>query len=128
MQKETFAGKDVCPPRGAYSHAVRAGNLLFIAGQTAWDKDGKLVGPGDIEAQADQAMKNIASHLEAAGATFDNIVNMVIYLTDMRYREAVGKIRRKYMREPFPASTSVQVVALAEPDMLIEIEAVAALS
>lgn len=127
MSKEVIHTEQVLPPRGAYSHAVRVGNLLFIAGQVARDREGRIVGVGDAAAQAEQAMKNIGALLEAAGATFDNVVKLNVYLTDMGDREAVGKVRRRYMRKPFPASTSVQVVALAEPEFLVEIEAVAAL-
>ena len=126
MKKEAIVTGKVFPPRGAYSHGVRAGNLLFVAGQVARDGEGRTVGIGNAEAQAEQAMKNIAAILEAAGATFDNVVKLNVYLTNMEDREAVGRVRRRFMREPFPASTSVQVVALAEPELLVEIEAVAA--
>lgn len=127
MQKEIIKTDQVAAPAGAYSHAVRAGNLLFLAGQVARDKEGRTVGLGDAAAQADQVMKNIGALLEAAGATFDNIVKLNVFLTDMRYSPAVGQVRRRYMREPFPASTSVQVVALADPELLLEIEAIAVL-
>ncbi|MDO8689091.1 MAG: RidA family protein [Dehalococcoidia bacterium] len=127
MQKEIIKTDQVAAPAGAYSHAVRAGNLLFLAGQVARDKEGRAVGLGDAAAQADQVMKNIGALLEAAGATFDNIVKLNVFLTDMRYSPAVGQVRRRYMREPFPASTSVQVVALADPELLLEIEAIAVL-
>lgn len=125
MNKEAIQTKEVFPPRGAYSHGIRAGNLLFIAGQVAKNQQGQTVGIGDPEAQAEQALKNIGAILEAAGATFDSVVKLNVFLTDMRYREAVGKARRRFTQEPFPASTSVQVVALAEPEYLVEIEAVA---
>ncbi|MDP2659647.1 MAG: RidA family protein [Dehalococcoidia bacterium] len=127
MQKEIIKTDQVAAPAGAYSHAVRAGNLLFLAGQVARDKEGHIVGLGDAAAQADQVMKNIGALLEAAGATFENIVKLNVFLTDMRYSPAVGQVRRRYMREPFPASTSVQVVALADPELLLEIEAIAVL-
>lgn len=127
MQKEIIKTDQVAAPAGAYSHAVRAGNLLFLAGQVARDKEGHTVGLGDAAAQADQVMKNIGALLEAAGATFENIVKLNVFLTDMRYSPAVGQVRRRYMREPFPASTSVQVVALADPELLLEIEAIAVL-
>jgi len=127
LQKEIIKTDKVAPPAGAYNHAVRAGNLLFLAGQVARDKEGRTVGLGDAAAQADQIMKNIGALLEAAGATFDNIVKLNVFTTDMRYSPAVGQVRRRYMREPFPASTSVQVVALADPELLLEIEAIAVL-
>lgn len=123
MKKEVITTLEVAPPGGAYSHVIRAGNMLFIAGQVARDKDGRTVGLGDAEAQADQVMKNIGALLKAAGATFDDVVKLNVFVTDMRYRDAIGRARRKYMREPFPASTSVQVVALADPEFLVEIEA-----
>ncbi len=125
MNKEAIQTDKVFPPRGNYSHAVRAGNLLFIAGQVARDQEGRTVGLADAAAQAEQALRNIGALLEAAGASFDDVVKLNVYLTDMRYREAVGEVRRRFMREPFPASTSVQVVALADPELLVEIEAVA---
>lgn len=127
MNKQAIQTSEVFPPRGAYSHGVRAGDLLFIAGQVARDREGRTVGLGDAAAQAEQAFRNIGAILEAAGVTFDNVVNLRVYLTDMRYLEAVGQVRRRFMREPYPASASVQVVALAEPDLLVEVEAVAVL-
>ncbi len=127
MNKQAIQPDSVFPPRGAYSHGVRAGNLLFIAGQVARDRDGRLVGPGDGEAQTEQALRNIGAILEAAGASFENVVKLNVYVTDMRHLEGIGRVRRRFMREPFPASTSVQVVGLAEPGLLVEIEAVAAL-
>lgn len=127
MKKEAILTPKVASPTGAYSQAIRAGNLLFIAGQVARDSQGKLVGRGDVVVQAEQVMESIKALLEAAGATFDNVVKMNVFVTTMEHREQVSEIRRRYLKEPFPTSTLVQVSRLADPDYLVEIEAIAAL-
>ena len=125
MQKEVIQTDEVFPAQGPHSNAVRAGNLIFIAGQGARDREGKIIGLGDPVAQAEQALRNVGALLKAAGASFDNVVMLRVYLTDMRHREALGKVRRQFMREPFPASTSIQVAALALPEQMVMVEAVA---
>jgi len=108
-----------------YAHVVKAGNTIYVAGQVAQDETGQVVGRGDITAQATQVFENLKKALAAAGADFRNVVKINIYLTDPRYREPLGKVRAQYIRDPLPASTLVVVAGLAEPDYLIEIEAVA---
>lgn len=125
MNKEAIVTDKIFPAQGPHSNAVRAGNLIFIAGQGARNEKGEIIGLGDPVAQAEQVLKNIGALLEAAGASFDNVVMLKVYMTDMRRREAVGKVRRQFMREPFPASTSVQVAALALPEQMIMMEAIA---
>jgi len=110
-----------------YSQAIKAGNLLFIAGQTAVDAQGNIVGVGDPAAQARQVYENITALLEAAGASWQNVVKITTYLTDMRHSDAIREVRQRYLPEPPPASTSVQVVALARPQYLLEVEAIAVL-
>ena len=127
MQKRVILTDKVAPPLGAYSHAIRVGDLLFIAGQVAVDRNGNLVGKGDSAAQTRQAMENIQALLEAAGATFENVVKMNIYVLNMADREAMGKARLPFLKQPYPTSTLVEVRQLASPDYLVEIEAVAAL-
>lgn len=108
-----------------YAHVVKAGNTIYIAGQVAQDEQGQVVGPGDITAQATQVFENLSKALTAAGAGFSNLVKITIYITDPRFREPLGKVRTQYIRDTLPASTLVVVAGLAEPDYLIEIEAVA---
>ncbi|MBI2916938.1 MAG: RidA family protein [Chloroflexi bacterium] len=126
MPRQAVSSPKVSRP-AVYSQAIRAGNILFIAGQTAVDAQGKPVGVGDPAAQARQVFDNITALLEAAGATWENVVKITSYLTDMRYSDAVREVRMRFLKEPFPASTSVQVVALARPQYLLEVEATAVL-
>jgi reactive intermediate/imine deaminase len=110
-----------------YSHAVRAGKTLYISGQVAQDKDGKLVGPGDIAVQAAQVFANLQSVVEAAGGTMQNIVKLNTYTTSLAYRPAIAEARAKYWQSDWPASTFVVISSLATPDFLVEIEAIAEL-
>lgn len=129
MNKEILNPDTVAKPiKPTFSQAVKvqARNLLFISGQVAFDENGNIVGKGDIEAQTRQALENMRAILEAAGATFDDIVNVKVYLTDMKNFEGVHKVRAEYfMKEP-PSSTLVQVSQLVSPDLLVEIDAIAA--
>jgi enamine deaminase RidA (YjgF/YER057c/UK114 family) len=112
------------PP--TYSQVVKAGNTIYIAGQVAQDEGGQLVGPGDFVAQANQVFENLAKALASAGAGFGDLVKTTIYVTDPRYREALRDVRSKYLgNTPLPASTLVVVAGLAQPEYLLEIEAVA---
>jgi enamine deaminase RidA (YjgF/YER057c/UK114 family) len=108
-----------------YAHVVKAGNTIYIAGQVAQDEEGQVVGRGDITAQATQVFENLSKALTAAGASFSDLVKITIFITDPRFREPLGKVRTQYIRDALPASTLVVVAGLAEPDYLIEIEAVA---
>ena len=113
-------------PTAGYSHAVVAdGALVHVSGQVAFDKERKLVGKGDIAAQAMQTYANLKAVLEAAGSGLDRIVKLTVYVTDPRFTPAVREARAKFLAEPFPASTLVVVAGLAEPELLVEIEAIA---
>ena len=113
-----------------YTHVVEVtgpAKMVFIAGQIALDKDGNVVGAGDMTAQAEQVFKNVEAALAAAGAKFTDVVKMNTYVTDMDKAPAVREVRAKYFGETTPASTLVQVVKLARPEFLLEIEVIAAL-
>ena len=110
-----------------YSHAAKAGNTLYIAGQIAQDGDGNLVGGGDIEAQVRQVYTNLKNIMEEAGGSLQNIVKMTTYLTHSSYIETFRSVRNEYFSEPFPPNTLLIVESLALPDFLVEIEAVAVL-
>ena len=111
-----------------YTHVVEVtgpAKTVYISGQIAFDKEGKLVGAGDMAAQAEQVFKNLQSALEAAGAKFSDVVKMNTYITDMSKAPAVREVRARYFSQSTPASTLVQVVALARPELMLEIEVIA---
>jgi reactive intermediate/imine deaminase len=114
------------PGARAYSHGVRVGNLLFLAGQTGTDANGQMVA-GDFAAQARQTFANIQTVLEAAGGTLDNLVTMTVFITDMRYGDEFTRLRGEILKRDFPASALIGVSQLAPPNGLIEIQAIAAL-
>ncbi len=123
LQRLTAAG--VAPPVGAFVHGVRAGSFVFVSGQVARGPDGQLVGEGDVEAQTAQALENVQAVLATAGCTLADVVKVTVYLTDMRHRERVGAVRCRHFGDHLPASTTVGVGALAERELLVEIDAVA---
>ena len=129
MANKVIQPKSLNDPRPRYSHGIIAdgGKLLFIAGQTAMDKDGNIVGEGDIEAQTHQVYKNLIAVLEEAGGSFKNLVMTTTYIVDRKYREGYNKVRMQYYKETSPTSTLVIITGLAHPDYLIEINAIAVL-
>lgn len=121
--KEFITPEGVHQPRG-YSHAVRVGNTIYVAGQVGWDEQRRVV-PGGFEAQAAQALENLKRVLEAAGASLRDVVKVNTYLKDIGHAPQYRQLRERYFVPPFPASTLVQIAGLAAPELLIEIEAVA---
>jgi 2-iminobutanoate/2-iminopropanoate deaminase len=129
MATKIIQPKSLSDPRPRYSQGILAdgGKLLFIAGQTASDKDGNVVGKGDIEAQAHQVFKNIRAVLEEAGGSLDNLAMTTTYITDRKYREGYNRVRQQYYKNNSPTSTLVIITGLAHPDYLIEINGIAVL-
>ena len=120
----------VAPPmKPHYSNSVRteSGPLLFIAGQVALDADGNLVGEGDIRAQATQVIENIKAIVEANGGGLADIAQVTVYVRDIEAFNSISDIRARYFPADGPASAIVEVSALAWPEFLLEIAAVAAL-
>ena len=111
-----------------FSRAVRVGDLVFVSGTVAWGPDGKLVGKGDVYAQAKQTLANIEGYLRQAGATLKDVVRTRIYLTDIGRWQEVARAHREAFGDVRPASSMLEISGLAEPEMLVEIEAVAVLS
>lgn len=112
--------------RTVYSYGVRAGQTLYISGMVAFTPDGTIVGEGDIAAQSTQVFENLKSVVEEAGGTLDNIVATTTYLTDVSTAAVVNEARAKYLTGPVkPTHTVVGVAALARPQFLVEISAVA---
>ena len=104
---------------------VRAGNMVFLRGQVGTDLEGNLIGLGDPEAQAEQAMRNVKQLLEEAGSCLDHTCKITIYLTDRGYREPVYRVVGKWLKGVFPVSTGVVVSGLAKPEWLMEIDVIA---
>jgi enamine deaminase RidA (YjgF/YER057c/UK114 family) len=108
-----------------YSRAVRAGELVLVAGTTAIDEDGVVRGVGDAGAQAAFALDNVAAALAQAGARMDQVVQTRMFVTDIARAEEIGRAHGERFGAHPPVSTMVQVAALIDPRMLVEIEAVA---
>jgi reactive intermediate/imine deaminase len=110
-----------------YTHVVQVhgGRTIYIAGQVAFDKSGNVVGKGDFAAQTTQVFENLKSALAAGGATFENLVKVTTFVTDLSQMQTLRTIRAKYYAQNPPASTLVQITKLANDDLMIEIEAVA---
>lgn len=110
------------------SQGFRVGDLLLVSGQAAIDEHGQLVGVGDFDAQAEQTFRNLQRVLEAGGSSLDRVVKVTIFLTDMANFPKIVELRGKWFTPPYPADSIVQVVALALPELEIEIEAIAVAS
>jgi enamine deaminase RidA (YjgF/YER057c/UK114 family) len=114
-----------------YTHVVEVpagARAVYIAGQVAFDRARQVVGVGDMAAQTEQVFRNLQAALAAAGATFADVVKMTTYVTDMGQAPVVRAARARYFGETLPASTLVGVTALAHPDLMVEIEVIAAVS
>lgn len=104
----------------------RVGDLVFLSGQAAIDEHGAIVGEGDLEKQIEQVMANIDRVLGVAGTDRSRIVKVTIYLTDMGNFPAIVDMRKRWFTPPYPADTIVEVRALALPELMIEIDVIAA--
>lgn len=127
MAKTTFNPAGLPVPRGSYSlvNIAQPGRMVFIAGQTASDGDGNVVGVDDPRAQTRAVLGKVKLAVEAAGGTMRDIVAMNVFSTDVRYHRDINETRREVFGSNFPTSTMVQVVALARPELLLEINAIA---
>jgi enamine deaminase RidA (YjgF/YER057c/UK114 family) len=113
-------------PTRAYSHGVRVGNTLYLAGQTGSDAQ-LQAGEGRFEAQTRRTFARMQAILEAAGGSLDNLVTMTVFITDIRYGDEFVRLRGEILERDFPASALIGVSQLANPEALLEIQAVAAL-
>ena len=112
-------------PISHYTDAVRAGDLVFVSGCVPVDGEGRLVGAGDVVAQARQALTNVGAVLAAAGCSFADVAKVTIFLTDVDDRPRINPVRQEFFGAARPASTLVEVARLAIPGARIEVEAVA---
>ncbi len=128
MSKTVLQSSSVATPRGIMSQgiAVPAGRMIFASGQVARDVDGSLVGPGDIRAQTRKTLENLQAVLAEGGATMDDVVKVTVFVTNLsEHFAAIHEVRREFFKSDYPASTLVEISSLVDPEMLIEIEAIA---
>jgi 2-iminobutanoate/2-iminopropanoate deaminase len=124
--REEFRVEGMAEPISHYTDAVAGGGLLFVSGIVPLDGQGQLVGE-DAAGQARQVFRNMELVLKAAGCGFDDVVKVTVFLLDVGDRAAINPVRQEFFGEARPASTLVEVPALAVPGALLEIEAVAAI-
>jgi reactive intermediate/imine deaminase len=127
-EKVRFINPAVLATPNGYSHVaeVKAGRTIYISGQVALDPSGKLVGAGNLDAQAEQVFKNLQAALESVGADFSHVIKLTYYLVDISQIALVREVRNRYLKAgQFPASTAMEVSRLVQPDWLIEVDAIA---
>jgi len=114
-------------PFGAFSMVAVEGDgrIVHLKGQVALDRDGRVVGKGDMRAQTRQVLENIRSVLASVGGRMEDVLSLTHYVTDIHAFAGVGDIRREFFGEPYPVTTTVQVAALYDPDLVVEIAAIA---
>ena len=113
------------PPRYTFSPAIKSGNLLFLAWTTAVDEGGTVVAPGDIVAQCRYIYEKFGKLLQAAGASFDDVVETTEYITTTENYRKTADVRREFFRAPYPTATGVIVAGLLREGCVIEIKAIA---
>lgn len=132
MRKVMDNPAGVPAPTGHYSHVavldLGSGSLLILSGQVALDERGELVGPGDMAAQSHKVFETIGAVLRAHGASFDDVVNIRSYLTDLGRLAEYIEVRKEYLTGPAPSSTTVEVPRLFKPEALLEVEVTAAVA
>ena len=117
--RDVWRGQDI---DNDLAMAVRAGNMVFVRGQTGMDLKGKIHGINDPAAQTENAMRCLKTLLEEAGSKLEDVCKIVIYVTDRAYREAVYRVIGKWLKGVHPVSTGIIVQGLARPELLMEID------
>jgi enamine deaminase RidA (YjgF/YER057c/UK114 family) len=125
LSKQYLNPETMSRPTG-YSHVVKVGNTVYIAGQVSAGPDGSVVGKGDAEAQARQIWRNIEAAVKAVGGTLQNVVKTTTYVTNIQHAASVRKVREElFQGSNPPTSTLLVITGLASPDYMVEIEAIA---
>ena len=122
-ERTLYSTQSPWEPKVGYSRAVRVGSFIAVSGTTATDANGELVAIGDPYGQTVQVLKNIQSALERAGGSLEAVIRTRIYVTDIKMWEEVGRAHGEFFGEIRPGSAMVEVSALINPNMLVEIEA-----
>ena len=122
--RQAVSASNAAKPIGPYSPAIRAGNLLFLSGQVGFDPSTGTLVEGDISAQTDQVMRNIGALLKAAGTDFSHVVRTTVFLADMNEFAKMNDVYARYVVEPPPARSTVQVARLPR-DARVEIDVIA---
>lgn len=113
------------PPPETFSQCLVAGDLIFVSGQHAGTADGGVGGDGSMLSQATIALEKIEALLQAAGASMDDVARLTCYVTDIGKRAELSTARKRFFRGDFPCSTLVEIAGLAQPELLVEIDAIA---
>ncbi len=125
MAIESYSPERVWKPFGAFSQAVvqGTGKILHLKGQVSLDREGEIIGVGDIEAQVDQSLRNVGDILEFFGGRMEDIYALTHHVADIEAFMQTGQVRSRYFKPPYPVTTTVEVVRLYHPDLLVEITA-----
>ena len=127
MKRTAYQPPDVFVPAGkTYSHGiiVEAGRTLYVAGQTSRDLQGNIVCKGDAAGQTRQTLENMKRVIEGAGGRMEDVAKTTVFITDIKYRDAVGQVRKEFFKGEPPANTLLVITGLADPAFLVEIEAI----
>lgn len=127
MKRTAYQPADVFVPAGkSYSHGVivESGRTLYVAGQTSRDLQGNIVCKGDAAGQTRQTLENMKRVVEGAGGRMEDVAKTTVFITDLKYRDAVGQVRKEFFKGDPPANTLLVVAGLADPAFLVEIEAI----
>lgn len=128
MGKAEIRSSKLSRPVGVFSQGIKVsgpGAFVFLSGLTSRAPDGSVVGAGDITVQTDTVLKNLQALLAEAGGGLSDVVKVTVFIRDMNHFKAIHDVRRRYFRQPYPASTMVEVSRMVSPEHLIEIEATA---
>ena len=127
MKRTAYQPGDVFVPAGrTYSHGVivETGRTLYVAGQTSRDAQGNVVCKDDAAGQTRQVLENMKRVIEGAGGRLEDVAKTTVFITDIKHREAVGRVRQEFFKGDPPANTLLVVAGLADPAFLVEIEAI----
>jgi enamine deaminase RidA (YjgF/YER057c/UK114 family) len=124
LRRVTSALVPEAPP-GTFSQCIVAGDTIYVSGQHAGGPGGRIEGGADMAGQARAALAKIRALLEACGASMADVAKLTVYVTDISQKAEIGRARREFFSGDFPCSTLVEISALAEPGLLVEIEAIA---
>ena len=125
LLKRVSAGDVPEPPPDTFSQCLVGGHTIYVSGQHAGNADGTIGGDGTMISQATIALAKIKALIESAGGMMADVAKLNVYVTDITQRAAISAARRTFFKGDFPCSTLVEITALAQPGLLVEIDAIA---